>query len=828
MASSRAADSSSNGQNGNGNTQQQEDAPWTFGGVTGGSPFSQGAHHGIEFPTRERFAGAAGALAAGGGNIFYHASGSVITNPKIYVIWYGSWAASSCTETSTASTPGIINYFLQNVGPSTWNAINTTYYQTINGVPTYVPPTAQWSGCFVDSGSQGFTLDGYSTATPGLKKINDVVSNALNSNALGAADPNGIYFVLTSANVVVNGFMNSSLPNFCGYHDSLVNAATTVKFAFIGDAVTHIASCAGQTVASPNGNVSADAMASVIGHELVETVSDPLGNTWFDSARYENGDKCAWTFGTTTTLGTAQKNTTVGTRPYLIQQNLAANTNTCLMSAPPAAVAPTLKSFSPTSGKVGTSITLTGSSFTTATNVSFNGIIAPSFSINSDTSITVAVPVGATTGLVSVTNRNSTVNSSSSFTVPVSAPTISSFTPAFGPSITITGTNLLGATSVSFNGTVGTNVTVVSATSVTVTPPASGTSGKITITTPGGTSAASSATYYFPAAFAATTPISPTSSLVGATVTITGTNLLGATSVSFNGTNAVPTVATTGVSLTIKVPTGATTGPLTITTPAGSVTSAASFTVIPPAPTVTGFTPIFGSPITITGTNLLNASAILFNGIAGAITSVTSATSLTATAPAGGTSGKITVTTPGGTSAASSATYYFPAGAISAPSSAAVGATITITGTNLLGATAVNFVGTTTVSAAPASTATLTSLTVKVPTGATSGSITITTPAGVSAGAPISIAPTIASFTPNSGTRSATIVNTVTITGTNFLGATAVALTGVSNVTIKTITATTIAVTFSLPMTLATSTAAKFTVTTPAGSVTSTGIYSIT
>ena len=666
MASSRAADSSSNGQNGNGNTQQQEDAPWTFGGVTGGSPFSQGAHHGIEFPTRERFAGAAGALAAGGGNIFYHASGSVITNPKIYVIWYGSWAASSCTETSTASTPGIINYFLQNVGPSTWNAINTTYYQTINGVPTYVPPTAQWSGCFVDSGSQGFTLDGYSTATPGLKKINDVVSNALNSNALGAADPNGIYFVLTSANVVVNGFVNSSLPNFCGYHDSLVNAATTVKFAFIGDAVTHIASCAGQTVASPNGNVSADAMASVIGHELVETVSDPLGNTWFDSARYENGDKCAWTFGTTTTLGTAQQNTTVGTRPYLIQQNLAANTNTCLMSAPPAAVAPTLKSFSPTSGKVGTSITLTGSSFTTATNVSFNGIIAPSFSINSDTSITVAVPVGATTGLVSVTNRNSTVNSSSSFTVPVSAPTISSFTPAFGPSITITGTNLLGATSVSFNGTVGTNVTVVSATSVTVTPPASGTSGKITITTPGGTSAASSAT------------------------------------------------------------------------------------------------------------------------------------------------------------------YYFPAGAISAPSSAAVGATITITGTNLLGATAVNFVGTTTVSAAPASTATLTSLTVKVPTGATSGSITITTPAGVSAGAPISIAPTIASFTPNSGTRSATIVNTVTITGTNFLGATAVALTGVSNVTIKTITATTIAVTFSLPTTLATSKAAKFTVTTPAGSVTSTGSYSIT
>ena len=62
-------------------------------------------------------------------------------------------------------------------------------------------------------------------------------------------------------------------------------------------------------------------MASVIAHEIVETVTDPQLNAWYDSRGYENGDKCAWNFGTTTTLNGYQYNLIFNSKKYLIQQN---------------------------------------------------------------------------------------------------------------------------------------------------------------------------------------------------------------------------------------------------------------------------------------------------------------------------------------------------------------------------------------------------------------------------------------------------------------------------------------------------------------------------
>jgi hypothetical protein len=63
-------------------------------------------------------------------------------------------------------------------------------------------------------------------------------------------------------------------------------------------------------------------MASIISHELEEAVTDPDLNAWYDNRGYENADKCAWTFGTTTTLSSGAKyNVTLGSTKYLIQRN---------------------------------------------------------------------------------------------------------------------------------------------------------------------------------------------------------------------------------------------------------------------------------------------------------------------------------------------------------------------------------------------------------------------------------------------------------------------------------------------------------------------------
>jgi type II secretory pathway pseudopilin PulG len=173
--------------------------------------------------------------------------------------------------------------------------------------------------------------------------------------------------------------------------------------------------------------------------------------------------------------------------------------NQAAVALNPTAAAPTVASFTPSAGPVGTSVALTGTNFTGATKVTFNGTNAPAFTVVSATQITATVPAGATSGTVAVTTPAGSGTSAGSFTVgatPALTPTVTSFSPAsgaVGTAVILTGTNFTGATKVEFNGTSATAFTVVSATQITTVMPAGATSGMIAVTTPAGsgTSAAS-------------------------------------------------------------------------------------------------------------------------------------------------------------------------------------------------------------------------------------------------------------------------------------------------------------------------------------------------
>jgi hypothetical protein len=81
------------------------------------------------------------------------------------------------------------------------------------------------------------------------------------------------------------------------------------------------------------------------------------------------------------------------------------------------ALAPTISSLSAASGMVSSSIVLTGTNFSGATSVKFNGVTASAFAVNSATQITVVVPVGASSGVISVTTPAGTAVSASPFTL---------------------------------------------------------------------------------------------------------------------------------------------------------------------------------------------------------------------------------------------------------------------------------------------------------------------------------------------------------------------------------------------------------------------------
>jgi IPT/TIG domain len=80
-------------------------------------------------------------------------------------------------------------------------------------------------------------------------------------------------------------------------------------------------------------------------------------------------------------------------------------------------VTPFIKSFSPTSGKVGTKVVITGTTFTGATKVTFGGVAATTFNVDSDTQVTAFVPTGAVTGKIAITTPSGTAVSAGVFTV---------------------------------------------------------------------------------------------------------------------------------------------------------------------------------------------------------------------------------------------------------------------------------------------------------------------------------------------------------------------------------------------------------------------------
>jgi hypothetical protein len=343
---------------------------------------------------------------------------------------------------------------------------------------------------------------------------------------------------------------------------------------------------------------------------------------------------------------------------------------------------PTISSFSPTSGPVGTSVTINGTNFSgsdyTTNGVTFNNVFA-SFVVNSPTKITATVPSGATDGKIQVTTPGGTATSSTSFDVTsgssVPSPTISSFSPTSGPvgtSVTINGSNFSGSgfttSSVTFNNTPA-SFTVNSSSKITATVPSGATDGKIKVTTPGGT-ATSDKSFDVTSGPSVPSPtissFSPTSGPVGTSVTINGSNFSGSgfttTSVTFDNKSASFTVNSSS-KITATVPSGATDGRIRVTTPGGTATSDKSFNVTSPSkPIISSFSPTsgpIGTSVTINGSNFsgsgFTTSAVKFNNASAAFT-VNSSSKITATVPSGATTGRITVTTPGGT-AASSANY---------------------------------------------------------------------------------------------------------------------------------------------------------------------------
>ena len=267
------------------------------------------------FHTKEYYAKPGGGGGGRGTGIYYH-GGTVIAGPavtKVVAIYWSTGTIYPSQPTGTGaggSDNSLIGSFLNHLGGSPYFNINTTYYDA-NGarVLNAVQYTSFWS--------TGSSVAGPSSSPTDQDMIN-LIQAGINQNKI-AYDPNTVYAIFTGSGVNLGGGFGSQ---YCAYHTRGTTSQGVAYFAAMPYNQQYPSGCT-SALASPNADVAGNSEVNTLAHEIEETTTDARGNAWYDNRGYENADKCAWTWGSTSTApggGTYNMQLSDG-KYYLIQQN---------------------------------------------------------------------------------------------------------------------------------------------------------------------------------------------------------------------------------------------------------------------------------------------------------------------------------------------------------------------------------------------------------------------------------------------------------------------------------------------------------------------------
>ncbi|HEU4727780.1 MAG TPA: hypothetical protein VFT22_07830 [Kofleriaceae bacterium] len=228
-------------------------------------------------------------------NISYH-GGPVLSDPTVYVIWYGTWNRPTVMST--------IYDFIGHVGGTPYWAIHSTYSGASGA--SVSAGIALASQSMRDPYSLGHTLHDADLAA--------IVNHAITSGGL-PCDPNGIYLVLGDMDTTLetNGYINGAFHSYT----SPIPGAPPVAAAWVWYGP-------GATWPGPNGDMGLDAVVAEISHELSEATLSPFGSAWWDDRiappENEGADKCAWGTGPDVwSSGSGQANVHVGSHDFLVQ-----------------------------------------------------------------------------------------------------------------------------------------------------------------------------------------------------------------------------------------------------------------------------------------------------------------------------------------------------------------------------------------------------------------------------------------------------------------------------------------------------------------------------
>lgn len=267
--------------------------------------------------------------ARGSGNLVYH-GGPVQHASTAYAIY---WVPPGYSISSDYKS--VTDQYFADVAADSGKSSNVYYSDTqYSDGAGKIPYQVAFGGSIVDTAA--FPASGCSdtvsqtTACLSDAQIQAEVQRVASAQGWGNGSGKE-FFMFTAKNVgSCSDSSHCAFSYYCAYHSWVGSGSSETLYANMPYADTVPADCdAGQ---HPNGS-DADATLNVTSHEHNETITDPNGNAWFDRAGYENGDKCAWYFGSqigSTSYG--QYNQLINGHPYELQEEYSNATRSCVLT----------------------------------------------------------------------------------------------------------------------------------------------------------------------------------------------------------------------------------------------------------------------------------------------------------------------------------------------------------------------------------------------------------------------------------------------------------------------------------------------------------------
>ncbi len=288
-----------------------------------------------------RFAHAA-ATANGTPPLTYH-GGPVQHATKAYAIF---WAPAG-HYIPPAYRAAVAQYFndVSKADYATGNvyAASTQYYDKTGpgGGKNWVSYNVTYGGSAIStsavpaSGCANYTLGDFSTTWACL--LDSQLRSQISSVISAQKWPTGLryqYFLFTppgmgscfDTNPADGCYDPAFTAGYCAYHSNI--GGTTL---YASQPWADISGCQYSVPDNPYPNDDgADTVINVVSHEQNETMTDPLGNAWYDSSGYENGDECAWLSETTHFNGIGDYSQTISGNEYMMQFEWSNRASNCV------------------------------------------------------------------------------------------------------------------------------------------------------------------------------------------------------------------------------------------------------------------------------------------------------------------------------------------------------------------------------------------------------------------------------------------------------------------------------------------------------------------